>query len=120
MRRYITPYSWYSCFIHRLLSPSRLVAFHNPPKRPATTTTTTAWGGTCEIITLKSGDRRRRNELADRAKRLRILRKYGLARPDTATSKCGKSDAAGRGGGDDYDGDGFEGEVCVCGVWGMT
>lgn len=83
-----------------------------------TTTTTTSWGGTCEIFTLKSGDRRRRNELADRAKRLRILRKYGLAPPDTATSRGGKSKGTGgrgRGGGDDYDDDGFEGEVCVFG-----
>lgn len=88
-----------------------------------TTTTTTAWGGTCEIITLKSGDRRQRNELADRAKRLRILRKYGLAPPETSTGKGGKSSGAGgkgRGGGDDYGDDGFEGEVRVCDVRGMT
>eukprot|EP00752_Nemacystus_decipiens_P016176 g14468.t2 len=81
--------------------------------RPTTVTTTTAWGGTCEIITLKSGDRRRRNELADRAKRLRILRKYGLAPPDTSAGKGGKRFRAGgteRGGGDDYGDDGFEGE----------
>lgn len=100
-----------------------MVFFKTSPRRPATTTTTTAWGGRCEIITLKSGDRRRRNELADRAKRLRILRKYGLAPPDTATGKGGKSNGTGgkgRGGGDDYDDDGFEGEVCVLVWWCMV
>lgn len=83
-------------------------------RRPAGTTTT-AWGGTCEIITLKSGDRRWRNELADRAKRLRILRKYGLA---PAEKKTGGGGGRGRGGGGggghgggEYDDDGFEGEV---------
>ncbi|CAN0215034.1 unnamed protein product, partial [Ectocarpus sp. 12 AP-2014] len=81
--------------------------------RPAGTTTT-PWGGTCEIITLKSGDRRWRNELADRAKRLRILRKYGLAH---AEKKAGGGGGRGRGGGGggghgggEYDDDGFEGE----------
>lgn len=104
------------------VAPSRSVLC--PPiqtKRLAITTTTTAWGGTCEIITLKSGDRRRRNELADRAKRLRILRKYGLAPPDTSTGKGGKRDGTGgkgRGsGGDDYDDDGFEGEVRLSLLW---
>lgn len=94
-----------------------------PKKRPAITTTTTPWGGTCEIITLKSGDRRRRNELADRAKRLRILQKYGLAPPDASAGKGGKISGGGgkgRGGGDDYDDDGFEGEVRVCDVRGTT
>lgn len=62
--------------------------------------------GTSEIITLKSGDRRCRNELGDRTKRLRILVKYGLATP-TADNK---GDGGGKPEGD-YDDDGFEGEV---------
>lgn len=73
--------------------------------------TTSAWGGTSEIITLKSGDRRRRNELADRTKRLRILRKYGLA-PAASNANRGKKKPKGvTGRGADYDDDDFEGEV---------
>lgn len=82
--------------------------------RPDTVTTTgTAWGGASEIITLKSGDRRRRNELADRAKHLRILQNYGL-QPPSQNRKAGRDSH--RGGSKDreagdYDDDGFEGEV---------
>lgn len=69
-------------------------------------TTGNAWGGASEIITLKSGDLRRRNELADRAKHLRILQNYGLQPPESKSGKTGGD----RDGGD-YDDDGFEGEV---------
>lgn len=76
----------------------------------------TCWGGTSEIITLKSGDRRRRDELADRAKRLKILRKYDLVPPpDNAGGKGGGRRGGGDGGGEggggvDYNDDAFEAE----------
>lgn len=74
-------------------------------------TTESIWGRTCEVITLKSGDQRRRKELADRAKRLRVLRKYNLAPAnDGKTGGCGGGDGEETRG--DYDDDGFEGEVC--------
>lgn len=83
-------------------------------RRPTTAaTTTTAWGGTCEIITLNSGDRRQRNELADRAKRLRILAKYDLAPMGKGKTRGGGGGkgSVGDGNAGEYDDDGFEGEV---------
>lgn len=78
--------------------------------RPNTVVTTgTAWGGASEIITLKSGDRRRRNELADRAKHLKILQNYGL-QPPSKSDRAGRDGSGDREGGD-YEDDGFEGEV---------
>ncbi|CAM9382632.1 unnamed protein product, partial [Laminaria digitata] len=78
-------------------------------------TTGTAWGGTSEIITLKSGDRRRRNELADRVKHLKILQIYGLQPRSSKGDKTGGDSRGGGGGGGDrgggdYDDDDFEGE----------
>ncbi|CAM9695621.1 unnamed protein product [Scytosiphon promiscuus] len=73
-------------------------------------TTTSAWGGTSEIITLKSGDRRRRNELADRSRRLKILGKYSLASDAANGSRGNRKTRAQPGRGGDYDDDEFEGE----------
>lgn len=59
-----------------------------------------------EIITLRSGERRRRNELAERGRRLRILSKYGLTAPLGETKeKKGRGGARG-----EYDDDDFEAE----------
>lgn len=73
---------------------------------------TTSWGGTCEIITLTNGELRRREELADRAKRLRILCKYDLSTPEANRDGSRKRrEGDGRqGDGNDYDYDRFEDE----------
>lgn len=74
-----------------------------------TATASGGWvGGTLssEIITLRNGERRRRNELAERGRRLRILSKYGLAAPLGETKeKKGRRGARG-----EYDDDDFEAE----------
>lgn len=92
---------------------------HPPPPSPpslsyspAAITTTKAWGGTCEIVTLRNGDLRRRDELADRGRRLQILRKYGLAPGEDKINRSGGGGRRGNGEGGDYEDDGFEGEVC--------
>ena len=70
------------------------------------------WKDKSDIINLPSGGLRRRSELADRSRRLRIMCKYGLAPSGGKGERRGK----GRGGGGtaargEYDGDDFEPEV---------
>lgn len=89
-------------------------------------TTATAWGGTCEIVKLKNGDKRRRDELAERARRVHILGRYGLIRAKDARGHgLAHGDDAGRGAGgprqqkggtrgeEEYDDDEFEGEASI-------
>lgn len=72
-----------------------------------------AWGGDCEIVSLKNGEFRRREEIADRPRRLRILQRYGLAPREGGRAGARKRAPWGEDEGKDgdYDDDAFEGEV---------